>query len=274
MGEKTALINMYAYTGGLVAVLGGWLWMKASVNEHMALSKLDNPTAIKIDKLPESLKRKEVNDYSQSQLLREFCDSSMIEKIGDITGEFSRVVTDNGLISADEIRTKFDPDSITIKKHGGFHYKEDSQRILVSEKNLREDLIKGLLMYFASRKDDKQYGCGFRRIMKDHSYDFGRGLTDAYRDLLYNRYFTESKDRPGDLFPDLAHLIEHLVGKDEMQRMFFESDIQGLIERLADLANLKYSNHGITMKPFKSTSIDMLEDYQSNLDRRFGFKRS
>ena len=72
--------------------------------------------------------------------------------------------------------------------------------------------------------------CGFRQ--SDDEIDIGRGLNEGYTSLLDDRYFLEDCSKIYYLLMIISSCIEEIVGKENMEKMYFDANLYGLIEEL------------------------------------------
>ena len=86
------------------------------------------------------------------------------------------------------------------------------------------------------------YYCGFRQTGKN--YDIGEGLNEGYTELLSRRYFN-IKPRAYSDNVIIASLIEELIGKEEMEDLYFHTDLPSLIKKMAVFSNIKLTERFI-----------------------------
>jgi len=174
-----------------------------------------------------------------------------------------------------------------IKISGRGFYDLDENKILIQ----RDDnffTIYHELLHCASRKvTNTQINTGFYKFIIDKktkkiTFKIGKALTEGYTTLLEKRYFdciehTQKYGYSVETF--IAEIVEKIVGKDEMEKLYFNADFDGLIQNLKQFSNeediycfLKYfdkilitSNNRVSSKGkkhiYKSMAYFLLKSY-------------
>ncbi len=112
------------------------------------------------------------------------------------------------------------------------------ERIIYYAEEIRESIFHELLHMASSWRKGYTYTCGFQQIGYDEQEneltDIGAGLNEGYTQLLTERYFRYLGDRVGvyKVPVRLASYVEVLVGREQMESLFFEGNLEGLIEAL------------------------------------------
>lgn len=174
-----------------------------------------------------------------------------------------------------------------IKSSDKAFYDSHKNKILIQ----REDNFFAIyheLLHCASRKiTNTQINTGFYKFVIDEknkktSFKMGKALTEGYTTLLEKRYFDSIKHTQKysyDIETFIAETIEKIVGRDEMEKLYFNADFDGLIENLKQFSNeediylfLKYfdkilitSNKKVSSKEkkhiYKSMAYFLLKSY-------------
>ena len=100
---------------------------------------------------------------------------------------------------------------------------------------------------------------GFSQIMLKGGKKYGIGINEGYTDLLMCRMFDKKENETGysEEF-EVVKNIEKLVGKDNMIRLYFSANLDGLISELS-----KY-NSVYNVKKF-ILDLDLISKYKSNI---------
>lgn len=95
-----------------------------------------------------------------------------------------------------------------------------------------EDTINHELLHMSSRKKQKEIiCCGFH--VNSPKFSFGYGLNEGYTENLNFKYFSDMiavKSYPKEMI--LAAGIERIIGKERMEKLYFDADVTGLIAEL------------------------------------------
>ncbi len=123
------------------------------------------------------------------------------------------------------------------------HYDKSSKKIFVNPSDLKNSLLRGLLEMAITREYIKlnEYYMetsfvaeGFTRTIGSdkYSYRIGMGLTNGYKDLILNRYFDVDYRYP--VLADIVELIEFQVGREKMEKLFFQGDLREIIRIMGE----------------------------------------
>lgn len=89
---------------------------------------------------------------------------------------------------------------------------------------------------------------GFQQGIADN-YLIGRGLNEGYTDLITERYFCRTKADSDDLhyaYPEeqiIAYGIEMLVGQENMEKLFFNADLDGLLKEMIKYMSIEEAHY-------------------------------
>ena len=108
---------------------------------------------------------------------------------------------------------------------------------IIYEKGIKDSVLPHELFHMAStiRKDnDLSIYSGFSQSTNLGDYELiGTGLNEGYTQLLTERYFdVEKKSYPLEKLAALK--LEEIIGKENMQIMYFDADLKGLIIKLSN----------------------------------------
>lgn len=125
------------------------------------------------------------------------------------------------------------------------HYDGYDNKILV----LKEDNFYSIyheLLHCASRRIiNQQMNVGFHKFAVDEktgkiTFNLGKALNEGYTTLLEKRYFgfIEHTQKRGYVIEEfISSKLEEIVGKDEMEKLYFNADLDGLINYLKQFSN-------------------------------------
>lgn len=86
---------------------------------------------------------------------------------------------------------------------------------------------------------------GFGQMIAS-KYCKGKGLNEGYTELINQRYFQQTEDNEySTAYPkeqELVYGIEMLVGKEKMEKLFFNADLDGLINEMSKYMPLQETN--------------------------------
>ena len=115
-------------------------------------------------------------------------------------------------------------------------YNVKTNKLFICKKTQLKNLPHELL-HMASRKkiSDKYYCCGFDITNLKKYKKYGVFINESYTELLNEKYFYESNCYT--INKTYANLLEIIIGKELIEKMYFNSDLVGLINEL-----MKYNN--------------------------------
>lgn len=133
-----------------------------------------------------------------------------------------------------------------------------------------------LLHMASTRRDRIRIASGFHYYKTD-KVSYGRGLNEGYTELLTQRYFY-NKDYDLSLYQNAyiyASLLERIVGKEKMESLYLNADINGLVHELEKydsydnilhfINELDYINHSqgivIDTQRLKNISHFLIQSY-------------
>ncbi len=107
---------------------------------------------------------------------------------------------------------------------------------------MRDSLFHELLHLSSTYIFENHFFCGFsQEKIDEHGYTIyriGQGLNEGYTQLLAERYFKEYGDRKGayPLFVRIASYLEIIIGREKMESLYFDVNLEGLIQELEKVA--------------------------------------
>ena len=109
--------------------------------------------------------------------------------------------------------------------------KENSEMVIYHE------LFHAITAIFKESKDVVY--CGFRQTKADGSQIIGESLNEGYTQYLNEKYFGYNKsfESAYDYEIAIAKTLERIVGKDLMQSLYFNADLNGLVSHLKKYAS-------------------------------------
>lgn len=201
-------------------------------NRHFALKKDASAKNISVDRLPESIKvtnkipkegiKKDIAGY-----IKKFI--STLSKEGHIDlSNLYRNLRPFGIVSDKDFDEEVEAGS----------YDANKRLIVFDEDDKYSTVMMGLLECASTRETETALASGFERTRykvasdgsKAEDYHIGFGLNYGYKQILLNRYFDYSYE--DDEIIEIVSLIEHLVGRDEMESMFFSGNLRDLIDKI------------------------------------------
>lgn len=118
--------------------------------------------------------------------------------------------------------------------------------IEVDKDGVRKFIFHELMHRLTLRKWEDYISCGFHLYKLDHVdgksivYSIGEGINEAYTQLLTLKYFSHLG--AGSAYPliiDLAIFLEKVLGREIMERCFFNADLDSLIKEIAKYSSLQ-----------------------------------
>lgn len=118
------------------------------------------------------------------------------------------------------------------------------------------------LLHCASRKIiGNEINIGFHKFIIDNKsnkiiFNMGKSLNEGYTALLEKRYFSNIKhnQKSGYIIEEfIASMIEKIIGKDHMEKLYFNADLCGLINYLKEFAS--YNDIILFLMYFNKISI-------------------
>lgn len=132
-----------------------------------------------------------------------------------------------------------------IKSHTKGRYNGYNNKILV----LREDNFYSIyheLLHCASRRViNEEMNVGFHKFSINEksgkiTFNMGKALNEGYTTLLEKRYFNsiEHTQKRGYVKEEfISSILEQIVGKEKMEKLYFNANLDGLIEYLKQFSN-------------------------------------
>lgn len=226
---------MFQFLGGLFAS-GTLVYItsaiKKGINTHLKLQRREN-IAVAIDSLPPATRNFENMNASFSlMVLRKGVYKHAVD-FKDLLKDIPHIDTTNYYNALPTLR-------VLIDFRGRFpkgEYFIDENMIAVSPKDECSTTLYSLMKVSATRKCGDSYAEGFARYKADDRENgIGIGLTDAYFDILFDRYFSPLVGEHTFEYPnELAALsIESIIGHEKMEELFFSCSLDGLVKSLSE----------------------------------------
>lgn len=183
---------------------------------------------VKVVKLPELIiKKKKVRSKLKQEDLDKIDKFKEIlnEKIPNINIKFLNDRLDTLVIK----RLKVIPSEKNTVRYGDYDIKKNKIRIANDLSLVHE------LLHFSSSTHIKNINFGgfSQTITKVLCQNVGKGLNEGYTSLLEYKYFPETHTKNTYyLERTLAQLVEKIIGKEKMEKLYFSADLHGIIEHL------------------------------------------
>lgn len=125
-------------------------------------------------------------------------------------------------------------------------YNVFNNTISIDKTVVRKNIFHELMHRLTLRKWEDYISCGFHLYKLDHVdgksivYSIGEGINEAYTHFLTLKYFSHLG--AGSAYPliiDLAIFLEKVLGKEIMERCFFNADLGSLIKEIAKYSSLQ-----------------------------------
>lgn len=125
--------------------------------------------------------------------------------------------------------------SCTTGRYNGY-----DNKILIRKEDNFYSIYHELLHCASRRVINEEMNVGFRKFTIEEktgqiTLDIGKGLNEGYTTLLEKRYFgsIEHTQKRGYVKEEfISSMLEQIVGKEEMEKLYFNADLDGLIECL------------------------------------------
>ncbi len=134
-------------------------------------------------------------------------------------------------------------------------YDTRKNSIVIINKNSKNAIFHELFHMSSTKKENGVIYCGFSQTDNIKHINIGDGLNEGYTELLASRYFY--KDDDGVSYPYLVYvsmLLELIVGKDKMEKMYMNASLYDLIDELK-----KYAYYEDIMKFIND--LDFIKEY-------------
>lgn len=119
--------------------------------------------------------------------------------------------------------------NITRKEKACAAYLPNNNKIVIDKDTSLTDSIYHELLHMASTTKNKNCtNSGFRLDVS--CYKFGEKLNEGYTDIMANRYFSSPISYEIEVMIVLC--IEIIIGREQMEKLYLQSDLEGLIEML------------------------------------------
>lgn len=226
-------LKIMGVTGGTFSIVYITTSIRSGIFKHLRLSHRNDST-LRIDSLPpivrEHPSNRQVKNYRKG--LWKYVD------------DFTRWLDCFPNVDKTEFQENISEVVMVVgykKKHPKGGYLIDENELIVNENAEKERLIYSLLKMASSHKRGNLYAEGFRRYQKSDegkiACDIGLSLSDAYTSILFNRFYDGSElDNRENIAISAALAIEKLVGRHNMETMYFNGALDQLIEKLSEYA--------------------------------------
>lgn len=214
--------------------------IKSGLLAHAKLSSKDNSTNISIDALPECVYETD-DSKERSVILR--------SGIWNHSIEFERALDIRPNISLGAYYQNFPKVKLYInsiddrsKYPEKFYYDGQDNAMKLDPLDIRASMLKSTLLLSSTYETENILATGFTRTKKNYTgsslnYKIGESLTSGYTTLLYNRYFGTGDKPSSPIEMAFAKLIELIIGKDEMESMYFRGALNELVGTLCKYAS-------------------------------------
>ncbi len=122
---------------------------------------------------------------------------------------------------------------VTIPKAKG-SYDPKTNLFYIDPENICPSMFRSLLSCASTHIDSRNVAAGFERThfesedSEKEVYTIGFGLNEGYKDVILDRYFDIDYTYPE--LAELAMSIEFIVGREQMERYFFEGRLRELLD--------------------------------------------
>ena len=139
-------------------------------------------------------------------------------------------------------------------------YSISKNRIFINNDDKLDSLCHELLHMSSSvlDKENNVFLSGFSQHSKKKNYSIGVGINEGYTQLLAKRYF-DGIYQIYDTYVfevGIAELLEKIIGKEEMESLYFKADLFGLVEQLKKYMGFNYIMTFIDEMDFLCANID------------------
>ena len=126
---------------------------------------------------------------------------------------------------------------IFLKDKGVYNIK--TNKIFIFEKSADVTIYHELFHMASSKKIENNFFSGFEISVPEYNYlPIGEGLTEGYTELLARRYFnTDNQVYEEQVF--YAKKLEQIIGKEKMESLYLNADLNGLFNELKEYATPK-----------------------------------
>lgn len=197
---------------------------------------------------------------SKREVTKDFHDS----KINYLVDHFNSVIKKN--ISEENLNLYYNNiNNLTIKAHSKIdlnlivnpcdgYYQVDKNILFVHDKNSIDSFNHEMLHMASSYFDLNDDYCyvGFSQNGKD--FEIGISLNEGYTELLNTRFFNIEEETDYEYDVLIAFLVERIVGKDKMQKLYFNANLYDLVKELE-----VYSSRKETITFIKA--LDFIHNY-------------
>ncbi len=233
--------------------------------EHVNLDMAYFPKSIKFVQLPKVL---QVNkDSTNTDRFQETEFRELIEEFVSVLEEnFKKEDLQNFYRNMDTVRIK--TRSMALQNFGEYikiaaTYNSKKNSVNLGKGQMEHALLHELFHMASAKKYGKTTFSGFKQFSSD--FAIGSGLTEGYTQLLTERYFSKKHPEVKGSYQNLvliAKSIEKIIGKEKMESLYLNCNLNGLIEELK-----KYMTEKEVMKIITTTDVILKKDRIRNLTK-------
>ena len=242
----------------LIEMISVFLVSTISTNEFILHKNFKQRNVKKVllpPELTESDKKLDIDRYVNSDFI-------------DILNNFIKIMQEN--FSDDDLMNFYNNlSNVNIKvlsdkeKKSKLHglekgiYSMDKNEILVDNNFVNIALFHELLHMAVTNCDENTFYSGFEQYDYPSGFELGCGLNEGYTEVIRQRYFYTDDDmycKAYDYESRIASLLEQIVGKDKMEKLYLNTNLPGLIKELE-----KYSTKEETINFL--TKLDFVNKY-------------
>jgi len=139
----------------------------------------------------------------------------------------------NNINNIDILSKNFNLKNLILNPRSKANYNPINNTIMVQEKDYLQTIFHELFHMASSFYNDED-GFIFSGFMQESKTgnSIGRGLNEGYTQLLTERYF-ENTLKAYKYLKTISEKIEHIVGQDKMEGLYFKANLQILIQELS-----------------------------------------
>ncbi len=152
-------------------------------------------------------------------------------------------------------------------------YNVSINRLLYIRSMFQTTIDHELLHMSSTVKGERYTHCGFCQIDFDKYQVFGEALNEGYTVLLDERYFADKTPEKQELLNTTYVLpklfvtnLEDIIGKEQMEKWYFDGDLYSLIEEMCKYISFKRVNDFII-------DLDIMSDYSINDEGVKGYRK-
>lgn len=216
--------------GGITIVVFGYQLLKESKSLFTIKGRL-NCKHIEIQSLPENLI--ENLDYNNTEISKDLKPNEIVIHFYNTIKEklpyVNLTIYNSNIKSLKILRV-----SKIKKKNSEANYNISKNKITVLKSTNNKKIAHEMLHVSSEFKVGNSIFGGFSQFHENMPFRlFGEGLTEGYTTLLDCRYFEgDNYCSTYEALSIIAHILELIVGKEKMEKFYFEADLYNLIQSL------------------------------------------